>query len=100
MATDEQIQLALLGYCRQHVPRYTCDERGCLICNAGPEGAAESWFQMWADLRTGVEYGPIHLDLPFDPNDEEEVAELISIADLLDENGESDEFFGPERLRA
>ena len=74
------IQAALLAYCLNHVPRspddygLTCDERGCDICNAGPEDAAQWRYDAWRG-RGDPEFPPP--PLPFDPTNRDELLEMI-----------------------
>lgn len=67
------VEKALLAHCLTHQPvsdlsGLDCDERGCMICNAGATDAAFYW---WEAYLAG------EMELPFDPEDTEEMFDLI-----------------------
>lgn len=70
---DEMAKKALVAYCFIHEPytnnqNLTCDEQGCFICNVGVDDAAVFWWESYMEEE---------MQLPFDPNDTEEMLELI-----------------------
>jgi hypothetical protein len=86
---DEVIRRALTAYCENHLVSrrgwtndvgYTCDELGCMICNG--DSAAETadyWLAALAEPVYDEDGYPENWvpDLPFDPDDAEEMAELL-----------------------
>lgn len=88
--THDEILRALTAYCEGHLRNrrgwqntygLTCDETGCTICNG--EGAAQTaawWLEAWENGPGYDEAGYQingYTDLPFDPDDPEEMADWL-----------------------
>lgn len=98
MTTTDPVLQALTSYCERHFENmkdwrdqygYTCDERGCAICNAdSATDAATSWLEAWQ--RGGA-------DLPFDSEEEMKITIEGTAGEWLEFSGDGE---GGLNLRA
>ena len=79
--SNEWVRRVLLAHARNHQPApvgddgLSCDEKGCHICNCGPEDAVDDWMNELVDC-------------PVDFTDVDYIQDLLHIADRYDKEPE------------